>query len=208
MVLCENIRVSLGQTKQQVRNALAVCCRLQNEQIKDNRITDTDELFFQSKEDTHGCVGSLLFDATAKLVYASRLFTVDSTSPADDLEEYAEKIRGSAEALPEKTVGEIRGKAEARLKAQAQIAEMYRQAAVQGTRRGTPSAQAFTQALFQAARILLPEGEGNLKATGFQKGDGQLALLPDDKTNLLVASVGVWKCGSHARVTVGRRTFQ
>ena len=188
MVLCENIRVSLGQSKRQVRDALAVCCRLQVEHVKNNWMADTDQLFFQSTGGTDGCVGSLLFDATGKLAYASRVFTVYSTSPADDLEEYAEKIRASVEALPEETMGEIRGKIEARLKAQAQIAEMYRQAAVQGARRGTPSAQTFTQALFQAARILLPESEGNLKAMGFQKGDGQLDLLPDDKT--MVAIVG------------------
>jgi len=189
MVLCENTRVSLGQSKQQVRTTLAVCCRLQIEQVKNNWMADTDQLLFQSKEGTNGCVGSLLFDATEKLVYASRIFTVYSTSPADDLEEYAEKIRASAEALPERTMGEIRGKLEARLKAQAQIAEMYRQAAVQGARKGTPSAQAFTQELFQAARIFLPEGEGSLKEYCVQEGDGQLRLAPDDKTSLLVANI-------------------
>ena len=145
---------------------------------------DTDNpdwLSFQGKT-ANGCSGWLAFDSAGKLVHAQRLFIVESTPPADDLEEYAAKIRASAEALPEKTMGEIAGKREARLKAQAQIAEMYRQAAVQGRGSGAPTAQAFSQALFQAVEVLLPASQGS---------NGSLVLKPDwpDEAAALLANI-------------------
>lgn len=161
MVLCEDTRVTLGQTKQQVRSALSMCCRIQQ---------DGPRMLYVAREGANICSGSLWFEGE-NLVYAKRVFDAGSnaTTPlprgtADYLAGYAKQIQASAEALPERTIGDINGKREARLKAQAQIAEMYRQAAIQDAEarrmlavKEAQSADAWTQALFQAVSILFPD---------------------------------------------------
>ena len=75
MVLCEDTRVSLGQSKQQVRNALAVCCRLSNNRIdqKEGTIEFPNQIVFEANR-AGTCSGSVLFDTAEKLVYAQRDF--------------------------------------------------------------------------------------------------------------------------------------
>ena len=76
MTLCEQVRVSLGQTKQDVRNALAVCCRFSNPQFPSPNGTEeyVNEITFESKDGSRSCSGTLMFDGADKLVYAQRDF--------------------------------------------------------------------------------------------------------------------------------------
>lgn len=73
MVVCENTSVSLGQTKQQVRNALAVCCRLNNNRIDlpDGTREQPNQIVFEANR-AGACSGSLVFDTAEKLVYVQR----------------------------------------------------------------------------------------------------------------------------------------
>ena len=74
MVLCENTQVSLGQSKQQVRTALAVCCRLKNNRLDfpDGTASEQpNQISFEANR-VGTCSGSVLFDTAEKLVYAQR----------------------------------------------------------------------------------------------------------------------------------------
>lgn len=70
MVICENTRVGLGQTKQQVRNALAVCCRFNSANFFD--IEYPNQIVFEANRAGGACSGMLLFDTSEKLVFAQR----------------------------------------------------------------------------------------------------------------------------------------
>lgn len=77
LVVCEDVRVSLGQTKQQVKNALSVCCHYENMQNKNKDgvvVTEyPNEILFRASRTGVSCTGDAMFDASEKLVFAERI---------------------------------------------------------------------------------------------------------------------------------------
>lgn len=91
--VCEDARVSLGQSKQDVRNALSVCCRV----LADLPafLKDDNQINFESKDGSRKCEGNLSFDAEERLVYASRTFPynpLDAVTLADSIFQAVDRI--------------------------------------------------------------------------------------------------------------------
>ena len=93
LVVCEDARVTLGESKQDVSDALAVCCRR-------NRLPaflndDRNQIDFESRDGSRKCEGELLFDGQERLVFAIRNFTndpLDAATLADNLFQAVDRL--------------------------------------------------------------------------------------------------------------------
>ncbi len=93
LVVCEGARVTLGESKQVVGNALSVCCRR-------NRLPaflndDRNQIDFESRDGSRKCTGELLFDGEERLVFAIRNFTndpLDAATLADNLFQAVDRL--------------------------------------------------------------------------------------------------------------------
>lgn len=76
LLLCEDTRVSLGHSKQQVKNTLEICCRFHNAHLpgKDGPREYPSQILFEAREGAGSCSGMVLFDTSDRLVYAERIF--------------------------------------------------------------------------------------------------------------------------------------
>jgi hypothetical protein len=86
LVICEDSRVTLGESKQDVREALSSCCRRNSLPAFLN--DDRNQIDFESKDGSRKCQGELLFDGAERLVFAIRNFTydpLDAATLADNL---------------------------------------------------------------------------------------------------------------------------
>jgi len=71
--ICGDGGVSLGQSKEQVGNALAICCTIKHPFVgKDESREYSNQITFEARLRGSACQGLLLFDRTEKLVYAQR----------------------------------------------------------------------------------------------------------------------------------------
>src|SRR5690242_15801940 len=68
LAVCEDTRVSLGETKQQVRTSLSVCCRFKNKQFDQKEYPN--QIVFEANREGVTCSGFLLFDSSEKLAFA------------------------------------------------------------------------------------------------------------------------------------------
>jgi hypothetical protein len=69
--VCEDTSVTVGQTKQQVREALSVCCSFKTVELSGTEYPN--QMLFSSKQQGGSeCTGSLLFGSDEKLVFAYR----------------------------------------------------------------------------------------------------------------------------------------
>src|ERR1700722_17745710 len=99
LTVCEDAYVSLQQTKQEVRSALAVCCRLAYADFPSGTIKDIsgpaqdlNQIDFEAKEVGGTCSGTVMFNNAEKLVFAKRqLAIVEGNSPALALGQAIEK---------------------------------------------------------------------------------------------------------------------
>jgi hypothetical protein len=93
LVVCEVARVTLGESKQEVSDALSVCCRR-------NRLPaflndDHNQIDFESRDGSRKCQGELLFDGQERLVFAIRNFTydpLDAATLADNLFQAVDRL--------------------------------------------------------------------------------------------------------------------
>jgi hypothetical protein len=93
LVVCEDARVTLGESKQDVNGALSVCCRR-------NRLPaflndDRNQIDFESRDGSRKCEGELLFDGQERLVFAIRNFTydpLDAATLADNLFQAVDRL--------------------------------------------------------------------------------------------------------------------
>jgi hypothetical protein len=93
LVVCEDARVTLLESKQEVNAALSVCCRR-------NRLPaflndDRNQIDFESRDGSHKCEGELLFDGEERLVFAIRNFTydpLDAATLADNLFQAVDRL--------------------------------------------------------------------------------------------------------------------
>src|SRR5271155_632913 len=101
LVVCEEARVTLLESKQDVNAALSVCCRR-------NRLPaflndDRNQIDFESRDGGHKCEGELLFDGQERLVFAIRNFTydpLDAATLADNLFQAVDRLL-QGEPVPE-----------------------------------------------------------------------------------------------------------
>lgn len=71
VAVCDDTRVALGMTKQDVRNTLTLCCRVSTPVLIDQE--QSGWLAFKPKRERQAlCEGAVSFDVTGKLVYAKR----------------------------------------------------------------------------------------------------------------------------------------
>lgn len=93
LVVCEDARVTLGESKQDVRDALSACCRRNSLPAFLN--DDHNQIDFESKDGSHKCEGELLFDGQERLVFAIRNFTydpLDAATLADNLFQAVDRL--------------------------------------------------------------------------------------------------------------------
>jgi hypothetical protein len=74
LTVCEGASISLGQTKQEVRKALTVCCRYKNSQFKgkNGEVEYPNQIVFEADRADRTCTGAVLFDKAETAVFASR----------------------------------------------------------------------------------------------------------------------------------------
>jgi hypothetical protein len=93
IVICEDARVTLGESKQGVRDALSLCCRRNSLPAFLN--DDRNQIDFESKDGSRKCAGELLFDGQELLVFAIRNFTydpLDAATLADNLFQAVDRL--------------------------------------------------------------------------------------------------------------------
>jgi hypothetical protein len=101
LVVCDDARVTLLESKQDANAALSVCCRRNS--LPAFRNDDRNQLDFESKDGSHKCEGQLLFDGQERLVFAIRNFTydpLDAATLADNLFQAVDRLL-QGEPLPE-----------------------------------------------------------------------------------------------------------
>src|SRR5437868_4030000 len=75
LAVCNEVRIELGQTKVDVRNALVICCNLKTVRFPTGTETKEypNQIRYEGKGGTQICNGGLFFDGSEKLIYVERI---------------------------------------------------------------------------------------------------------------------------------------